>query len=274
MTNTYESKRAEKLIGLEIEFFGVNYQTVVRELNAAGVACNWKNYTHVTDTNAWKLVYDVSVTSTNTGARGGLELVSPPLTMDVMDAQMKIIHEVFGRIGAKIDKTCGVHVHHEIDDLNVEHIKNLYTIYSKHNGTIDEIMPKSRRSQSGNRYCKPLKQSLVNAVQDCNSIQEIQRVTTDRYYTLNFTSYVKYGTVEFRQHSGSYDYEKIMSWIRITQAMVHTAATKKRIKPTMGEKVNRTVAFNKEIGTFDTAEGYYIKNRKAELTKLYKAAAV
>lgn len=273
MTNNYQSKRENKLIGLEIEFFGVNYRTVVAELNAAGIAVSYKGYTHQVTHNAWKLVTDVSVNSSNTGLGKGLELVSPPLTMAEMDRQLKIVSEVFTRIGAKVDRTCGVHVHHEIDDLTVENIKNLYTLYYKHDQTINEIMPKSRRTEARNTYCKGLNQNLVNQVNAANSIQEIQALAWDRYYTINFTSYVKYGTVEFRQHSGSYDYEKIMSWIRITQALVHTAATKKRVKPTLGEKVNRTVAFNKEIGTYDTTEGYYIKNRKAELAKKYKVAA-
>lgn len=272
MTNNYQSKRENKLIGLEIEFFGVNYQKVVASLNRAGIAVSYKGYTHAVDRNAWKLVTDVSVTGTNTGLGKGLELVSPPLTMAEMERQLTIVSEVFNQIGAKVDKTCGIHVHHEIDDLNVQAIKNIYTLYYKHRETIEGIMPKSRR-QGANRYCKGLNQQMVELINNCNSIQDIQTVTYDRYYTINFTAYVKYGTVEFRQHSGSTDVEKIMHWIRITQAIVHTAATKKRIKPELSEKANRTVSFNKEVGTFDTTEGYYIKDRKAELAKKYKAAA-
>lgn len=273
MTNNYQSQRENKLIGLEIEFFGVDYRTVVAALTTKGIAVSYMGYTHTVIQNAWKLVTDVSVNSMNTGTGKGLELVSPPLTMEEMDRQLKIISETFASIGAKVDKSCGVHVHHEIDDLTLENVKNLYTLYYKHNQTIDEIMPKSRRGVARNTYCKPLNENLVNQVNAATSIQQIQSVAWDRYYTINFTSYVKYGTVEFRQHSGSYDYEKIMSWIRITQAMVHTAATKKKVKPTLGEKVNKTVAFNKEIGTFGSNEGFYVKNRKAELAKKYKVAA-
>lgn len=268
----YASKRADKLIGLEIEFFGVHYQTVVTELNNAGVAVSYKGYTHVVTHGAWKLVTDVSVTGKDTGLGKGLELVSPPLTMDQMDAQMKIISEVFNRIGAKVDKTCGVHVHHEIDDLNAEHVKNVYKLYNKHIETIDGIMPKSRRSESRNSYCKPLDASLIQRIDNATSIQEIQSVAWDRYYTINFTSYVKYGTIEFRQHSGSYDYAKIMNWIRITQAVVATAKAKKTIKP-LSEKANPTMTFNKEIGTFGTAQGIYVRDRKAELRKKYKEVA-
>jgi hypothetical protein len=265
-------KRADKLIGLEIEFFGVHYQTVVTELNNAGVAVSYKGYTHVVTHGAWKLVTDVSVTSTGTGAGKGLELVSPPLTMDQMDAQMKIISEVFNRIGAKVDKTCGVHVHHEIDDLNAENVKNIYKLYNKHIETIDGIMPKSRRSESRNGYCKPLDATLINRIENATSIQEIQSIAWDRYYTINFTSYVKYGTVEFRQHSGSYDYTKIMNWIRITQSLVATAKEKKTVKP-LSEKANKTVTFNKEIGIYHTVQGVYIRDRKAELRKKYKEVA-
>jgi Putative amidoligase enzyme len=270
----YESKRPEKLIGAELEFFGVHYRTVVAELKRAGIDIAYEGYTHRV-MSSWKLVTDVSVTGTGTGLRKGLEIVSPPLAMDEMERQMKIITDVLNELGAKVDRTCGVHIHHEIDDLKVNDIKNIFKIYAKHDEIINSIMPKSRRGNEGRQptYCKTVnREDFLTAIDICDSIREIGYATSDRYRTINFNSYLRYGTIEFRQHSGTTDFEKIMSWIRITQAIVHTAKEKKSIKMTIGASVNKTMAFNKEIGIYHTEQGVYVRDRKRQLTKLYAAS--
>jgi hypothetical protein len=161
-----------------------------------------------------------------------------------MSAQLKTALEVMNRLNAKVDRTCGVHVHHEIDDLTIEHVKNIYRIYYKHAKYIDGMMPASRRSDVNKKYCKGLTAEEMEIVERATSISEIQpniglsdvdymygshemRRNIGRYRSVNTASYVKYGTVEFRQHAGSTDYDKIMNWIMITQALVGAAKTKK-----------------------------------------------
>lgn len=219
-----ETGRNDKKIGVEIEFFGPSKDMVINELRRAGLSVyDYVSYNHTTMPK-WKIVTDASVNG------NGLELVSPPLTSAEMSVQLKTALEVLNRLDAKVDKSCGVHVHHEIDDLSVEHVKNLYHIYYKHTEYIDGLMPASRRSTGNNTYCKALDASDMEKVDRATSIDGIYYQIGTRYRALNAAAYVKYGTIEFRQHAGSTDFDKIMNWIMITQAMVGAAKTKKRVK--------------------------------------------
>jgi hypothetical protein len=266
--------REERTIGVEVEFFNVTPQAAIQALRNAGLSvATWAGYTH-TVTPQWKITSDVSVTGTGTGIGKGLELVSPPLTIDQMDRQLKIALDTLNELGAKVDKTCGVHVHHDIEDLNIQHLKNLYKIYDKHNGHIDELFPASRRKANRPRYCKGLDTYLMDQIERASSIQELRSVAFDRYYTLNFTAYVKYGTMEFRQHAGSTDFDKIINWVRITQAMIASAKKKKEVKPmTATGKKRQLEAFNAEVGIGYTVQGLFSRDRRLEIKNAEKRKA-
>ena len=64
-------------------------------------------------------------------------------------------------------------------------------------------MPEGRRGNT-NTYCKNLTSvsNIVNKVEASSTVTEMARVFGGRYYKLNLQSYLKYSTVEFRQHSG------------------------------------------------------------------------
>lgn len=266
--------REDRTMGIEIEFFGVHRNTVVNALRNAGIDVAWEGYTHRTARH-WKLVYDSSVTAQGTGIGFGLELVSPPLNETEMTRQLKIVCKVLDQIGAKVDRTCGLHVHHHIDDFTVANVKNIYKLYEKHQLAIEAILPKSRRGAMNPRYCKGIDRAVMRRVLYSDTIQEISR-SLDRYYTINMQSYVKYGTVEFRQHSGTIDFTKIMNWIKITQAIVATAKRKKDIKP-LSESAKksawtREIAMIKELGLSETEQSAYFIDRKQAFKELNKQA--
>lgn len=261
--------REAKRIGIEIEFFGVNYRTVVAAIKRTGVAVSYEGYTHnVMD--SWKLVTDASVTSTGTGTSRGLELVSPPLTIDQMEDQLKKVLGVLNELGAKVNTTCGVHVHHEIDDLTVDNIKNVYNIYSKHQDHINSLMPASRRQEATARsgYCRAITKRELDLVNQATSIIDIRHAQDGRYRVINFQAYIKYGTIEFRQHAGSTDFEKLFNWIKITQSLIAQAVAKKTVKPlSESAKKRSTEAFNKDCGIEYTIQGIFSRDRKAEIKR-------
>jgi hypothetical protein len=268
--------RETKRIGVEVEFFGVNVHEAIEALRAAGLSiASYRGYTHSV-LSQWKITYDASVTSTGTGVGNGLELVSPPLTSAEMEKQLKLALEVLNSLGAKVDRTCGIHVHHEIDDLNLDNIKNIYALYGKHQDFINELMPKSRRQEAGpagqfKGYCQNLSQEELEEVQVANSIQDINSVFSigyRRYRVINFKSYLKYGTIEFRQHSGSTDFEKVWNWVLITQSLVAQAKAKKTIKPLTEAQSKRALeAFTKEMKIDYTKQALYSRDRRKELKK-------
>lgn len=199
--------------GVEIEFTRANPEDVAREMRNRGVECYQEGYNHVTRRH-WKVVRDASC---------GWELVSPPLKGEEGFRQLKIACEALKAAGAKVNRRCGLHVHHDANDFDVNTFKRLYSLYIRFEGTIDELVPQSRRANN-NGYCCSLRTSYVlNRIREARHVEDILNIFGSRYLKLNCQSYRRHGTVEFRQHSGTTEYKKIKNWIILTQAMVNRA---------------------------------------------------
>jgi hypothetical protein len=275
-----ESNRAEKRIGIEIEFFGTTPEKVINRLREKGLkVANFRGYTHAVIPQ-WKVTTDVSVTGTGTGERRGLELVSPPLTEAQMDKELFLALEGLNELEAKVDITCGVHVHHEIDDLTVDHVKNIYKLYFKHEHSIQQVMPKSRRRMNDPRYCKGTNREQIERMDAlADSIRGIADRMGSRFQTINLQSYIKYGTVEFRQHGGSTDFDKLFNWIKVTQAIVEKAKSSRKIKKENWQNWNLKdiSAANRnfiiQLGMKGTEQSAFLLNRKDAFKALNKAEA-
>lgn len=206
--------------GVEIEFFGVNYQTVINTLRNKNINVkDFSGYTHAV-VPQWKITTDCSVNSNGTGLGKGLELVSPILYGEEGLDELEIVLNTIKALGAKVDKTCGVHVHHDVSEFSLHDFKSLFCLYSYYQPVINSFMPKSRRD---GQYCHIISRSELNDIMNANSIEDLKWATGSRYRVLNFQSYVKYGTIEFRQHSGSVEFEKIEAWILLTHFMLERA---------------------------------------------------
>lgn len=219
MARTLQNFNEERTFGVEIEFTTATREEVARLMNAKGVSAYVEGYNHSTK-NHWKVITDSSC---------GYELVSPPLKGREGMEQLRKACEALKEAGAKVDRRCGLHVHHDINDYNAKQIANIFAIYIKLETTIDTLVPNSRRANN-NRFCGSLfagttQQNILNKLKEVNSLDDIKNIWHTRYVKVNFQSYVKYGTIEFRQHSGSTEFDKIYNWILLTQQIVDMAAT-------------------------------------------------
>ena len=211
-----------RTFGIEIEFFGVHVTKVVEALKANEINFKQESYSHEARPH-WKLIYDVSVTNRGTGLpRGGHELVSPILVGREGLEEVRKVMAVLDSIGAKVDKTCGLHVHHGVRDFQVRDFQNIYSLYYKFENFFDAVVAPSRR-QSVNQYCRGLNQGLIEQVQKATTLDELKRILADRYLKLNFQAFIRHNTIEFRQHSGTVNGEKAVNWIVFTQAVVERA---------------------------------------------------
>ena len=96
--------------------------------------------------------------------------------------------------------------------MTVPQIQNLYNRYADYEAQIDLTMPRSRRGDcSWARSCKEYKRYVNNT--DIKRKRELSWAADDRYRKINLTTLTKYGTVEFRQHSGTLNYTKISNWL-------------------------------------------------------------
>jgi hypothetical protein len=205
-----------KNFGIEIEFllenqFGVNlYEKVATAINNAGVEARAEGYNHTTRRH-WKVTYDASVSAPG---YKGLEVVSPILKGQKGLDEIEIVCGALQALGAKINITCGLHVHHDARHLRGDDrkLQQVVDIYNRAEKVIDSMLPPSRRM---NTYCRS------NTVTDA---------TRDRYAKVNLTSMYRHGTVEFRQHSGTIDCNKIKNWVLLTGLIFDRATTRRARK--------------------------------------------
>ena len=207
--------------GIEIEVIEGNYTRaqIAQAIRNKGVEAYEEGYNHMTRTY-WKVITDSSC---------GYEVVSPVLYGIEGLNELQKVCEALKEVGCDADIRCGLHVHHDINDLNLEQIKNIYRIYYKHAEAIEQILPKSRRL-GARGYAKSLDGWLMNIVEQAQTINELRNDLTDRYWALNFTSYTKYGTVEFRQHSGTIEFEKMANWVLLTHKLIERATSGKKVR--------------------------------------------
>lgn len=220
----------KRTFGVEIEFLidgSEGARRVVREMRQRGLECYQEDYNHVTRT-WWKVTTDASVDGP--GFVHGLEMVSPPLAgLDGM-IQLQLACEALQAAGAKINTTCGLHVHHHAEDFENTTFANLAMMYLRFENTLDSIMSRSRRGND-NQYCQSITQWAgyreryhgvkLEDAKDVDALVDF--FDGDRYYKLNFLSYRAHSTIEFRQHQGTVEFPKIANWVVLTQTMVQRA---------------------------------------------------
>ena len=261
--------------GIELEMFGGIPQQVARELTAAGVPTMSEEYNHNTRTH-WKIVSDGSIAD----ARGiridtGMELVSPILYGEDGLRQIRLVCEVLNRLQLRVNASTGFHVHHGVSDYSLRDWKMLLLQYVKHEDTVSAFLPASRHA---NQYCKKLRTRWASLE---TAFAEIQNKKTtdalmlavngsDRFYTVNVQNWSLRGTVEFRQHSGTLNADKVVSWVLLTQSMVEYAKILRYFNTQGADSQANLFAFRKYFT--DPAKSAvkglpaYFKGRAAALT--------
>jgi hypothetical protein len=226
----------QRTFGCEIELVGLSIEEAARALRAAGIT------TFDTETNsfdgiyrsyqsdnggcdcsscradrnepedprtatAWKVTYDGSVNN-------GCEVVSPILSGDQgLDSVRKVVRTLKAA-GARVENSCGFHVHVNAQDLQGPELINAVQRYAQYEGQIDAFMA-PRRRENRSEWCKStieLATDLGNRM-DFLAAEHVANHPRSRYYKLNVAAYVKHGTLEFRQHAGTLDLNKIINWI-------------------------------------------------------------
>lgn len=186
---------------------------IANALREAGIKIKETSYGAPVEQNAWKIHRDGSLGK-------GWEIVSPPLTsLDEVEIVTNVLRKV---LKVRCTSKCGLHIHHDVSDFNLEQLKNIYRLYCKYEGNaIASIQSPTRKN---NRYCGRTSLFLDDVLRS-GSIVEFKRAVPTRYLTVNSHSYVKYGTIEFRGAQGTVDINRIRAWVELTHKIVETAST-------------------------------------------------
>ena len=216
--------RARKF-GVELECYAIPPETVAAAIRAVGVECQVEAYNHARRTG-WKIVSDASIRGVHP-----FELVSPPMTGDDGLEQVRKVCGVLRACGVKVNKSTGLHVHHDAADMTLDNLKAVVTMWWKYEDVIQFFLPPSRRN---NFYCAPCMPRAGScgyrwsptpdpvsgwrtAMNGIRRREDFQRFENGRYGAVNFDSLWRHGTIEFRAHSGTIDAAKVCAWIALTQ---------------------------------------------------------
>lgn len=209
--------------GIELEMYNIDSQRLATALQVENIDFANEAYNHTTRTH-WKAVRDGSINGINP-----VEVVSPILQGRSGIEQVKKVCKVLNELDAKVNTSCGFHVHFDANDFTIKQWQNLIINYAKLEQYIDGMMPISRRGNN-NQYCQSIKEKVLNrieAVRTAENLRDIERVINlnSRYFKLNIQSFWRQGTVEFRQHSGTVNFQKISKWVEFLYNLISYSKT-------------------------------------------------
>jgi hypothetical protein len=146
------------------------------------------------------------------------EVVSPILKGADGLAQVKKVCEWLQAIGAKVNRSTGVHVHvgWAGDENSLKRLASYVANYEK-----ALYAASGTKSREEGHYCRPIREDYAykNRFVEGRSDYPI----TDRYRLLNLRNLQTKGTVEFRVFSGTINAGKAIGYIRIALALVEKA---------------------------------------------------
>jgi Putative amidoligase enzyme len=246
--------------GVEIEFVGITRSMAVTALTNAGIAAYDAGYTHNVSTK-WKVVSDGSLSS----PYGSGEVVSPILQGEAGFTALRTVVNALRAAGARVTKSTGLHVHHDANDLSHEQVARVLEFYARNKTHIDRLVSASRKY---NTYCQPFNnaelQSVTAKVRAGHFIAGGGgSAGITRYKHVNIAAYLKYGTLEFRQHQGSLNADKVIAWVKFGQAVLQ-AAVNGADSDTSASLDEMLDGLASKAG-LDTSSAAYLKARAARL---------
>ena len=238
-------------IGVEIECFNINKSAVISDLDAERIHAIATGYNHTDYASTYKLGSDCSISGNDT-----CEVVSPVL--ENLDSLKKVCDVINAR-GAKVNKSCGLHVHFGAKDFTIAQWVRIIRNYAALESIIDSFMPMSRRGNE-NRYCRSIvARAASSCLDNATCMSDIfDAFHNDRYYKLNVMAFRGHKTIEFRQHSGTTDFNKIEAWINFLRGLLEYSLNNEAII---------TASSINEIPFLDDAQKAYFNNRKSELNR-------
>ena len=244
----------EQCFGVEIEMTGVTREEAAQAL-ADYFGTTPKYWGHTYDSwnvqdpagKKWKLMSDSSIHPECQGEDGYLrldkdsaegypykvEMVTPKLTYDELPRLQECMRRVKA-IGAKVNSSCGLHVHVDASNHNRQSLKNLIGImYSKEDILFKALQVNEARAA---RWCKKVREPMLkkarllsaDETQDLTLLESVwyegevdktDHYNWTRYYALNLHSVFYRGTVEWRCFNSTLDPVQAAAYVHLCLAM-------------------------------------------------------
>ena len=232
--------------GIEIECSCCNSHNLIEKATARGLNIRCEGYNHDDSKKLFKIVSDGSLRGEDTN-----EIVTPILKGKKGVNDLKTLCDTFREINASVNSSCGLHIHVGSKKMTNEWYINIFRTYKYCKRVIDTFLAPSRRGEYST-WCKGLNDYDFST---CNSIEDVRRLLNyDRYHCVNAEAYQRHNTIEFRQHQGTTDYEKISNWLAFVTRLVVWS---------YDNKLNEYITSIDEIPFITDGMKRYLKGRKA-----------
>ena len=237
------TERFKFTFGVEIECLVAS--SVMRECATRNaMPFQYEGYNHEDNNHYYKFVSDSSIRGENP-----IECVSPVLTGKVGMKSLENCCKALNEANAQVNVSTGLHVPIGAQNLSDEAYVNVFKNYQKLESVVDTFMARSRR-ENNSRWCRSLQGKDFSFCTRKNDVYDV--MSGNRYYKVNACSYSRHRTIEFRQHQGSTDFEKISNWVNFCAKLV--AWSKKHV-------LQAEVTSIDEIPFLTTKEKSFFKQR-------------
>ena len=237
--------------GIEIEMTGITRAKAAQvmagylETTAVHVGGGYDTYTVTqSDGRRWKVVSDGSIRRES--SRGytenhdySVEVVSPICVYEDIPQIQEMVRSL-AKAGAKVNSSCGIHVHVDSSRHDARTLRNIANIMaSKEDLLYKALEVEDWRAEN---YCQKADLSFLDQVnhrrpKTMDEIENLwykgrpsrafQHYDDSRYHALNLHSVFNKGTIEFRMFNSTLHAGKVKAYIQLCLAISHQALIQK-----------------------------------------------
>lgn len=255
----------DQRFGIEIEMTGITRAAAAKVIaghfhtTASHVGGTYDTYTvRSDDGRQWKLVSDASIhCETRRGSTSNkeysVELVSPICRYEDIPTVQEIVRQL-RHAGAKVNDSCGIHVHVDASPHDVKTLRNIVNIMASK----EDLLYKALDVQVDRQYyCKkadtrfldemnhkrPRTMDELEAIWYNGRGSRYQHYDQTRYHALNLHSVFSKGTIEFRLFNSTLHAGRVKTYIQLCLAISNQALVQKGASRARTQSPNEKYTF-------------------------------
>lgn len=228
-------------IGTELEFTGITREAaakIIAEHFGTSPCYNSGTTWRASDNDGrvWQVTCDGSIRRENDG--DACELVTPILGWSDIETLQEIVRKL-RKAGAKVNETCGLHVHIGAQGMTATAIRNLVNNVASHEKLLYKALGVHENRK---RYCRPTDERFLKELNEKKpaTLDELKPIwygdngshnyhyDNSRYTICNLHATFTKGTIEFRIFNGSLHAGEVKTAIQLACALVANAKAAKR----------------------------------------------
>jgi hypothetical protein len=266
--------------GIEIETVGCSRDRLARAIQTVVGGVCYGSEVRDEHGRTWKVVPDGSLSGTLNG-----EIVSPVLIYEDIPTLQEVVRAV-RRAGARVDATCGQHIHIDGARFDARSVTNMVKMMYKQERLIEQALG-IQASRLGH-YCRPIDPDFVRRLEERRprtlaELREIwygsahaqpSRYHVSRYRGLNLNSFFFRGTIEIRAFEGTLHAGEVKANVHFALGLAAKALRAK--SASSRRRDSRPDATKYEFRVFLLGLGFIgdeFKNTRMHLTKRLAGSA-